>query len=280
MIDPTKLSLSDQLVYVKQGILTRKGYYNLRLDGIAGPGFEDAVTRCKAAHGLMARPYIGPLTDSLISAANEPNITPWGDLEIEPPVSESEVTTPPMLREARKHLGTREIPGPRSNPIIIGWASDLKAADALAWYPDDDIAWCGLFHAILALRCHPDLEMPPNVLSARNWGGRDVPRGVNKSAAVEPGWGQEGPAPQRGDSLHLGSTGIMWRTSRHRSWHGHIGIIDAQNTTHVRMIGGNQSNSVSRAWYPRGRFLGTRIVPGQTYIPAPTLPTGSSATMT
>lgn len=271
--------MGQQLIAVKQQILARKGYYMFRIDGVAGVGTQDAVTRCKAAHGLMARPDIGPLTDSLISVANEKNLLHWGEVKPPAEVATGEVVAgvPPMLLEARRHLGVREWPGrDRFNPQIKEWSDELKAADVLDWYPDDDIAWCGMFHGMLALRCHPDLKMPPNILSSRNWGGRDVPRGVFKSAADEPGWGVAGPDPSKGEYVPLGCTGIMWRTSRLDSWHGHIGIIDAQNKTHVRMVGGNQDNSVSRAWYPRNRFLGTRLVPGIDYISAPVLPTGAT----
>lgn len=269
---------SKQLIAVKQAILTRKGYYNLRIDGIAGGATLDAVTRCKSVHGLMARPFIGQLTDSLISHSNEKNIVHWDDV----PVPDPEPTTisgdnPAMLAEAMKHIGVREWSGRnRFNPEIKKWADELKAADVLSWYPDDDIPWCGLFIAILALRCHPELTMPPNVLSARNWGGRDVPHGVNKNAADEPGWGKAGPSPQDGQSVYNGSVGIMWRTHKTKSWHGHIGVIFAQNDTHIGMVGGNQSNSVSLQWYPRSSFLGTRVVPGVVYHPAPKLATGTT----
>jgi hypothetical protein len=272
--------MGEQLIAVKQQILARKGYYLFKVDGIAGPGTDDAVERCKAAHGLMARPFVGPLTDSLISVANEAQIIPWDD--VPSPIAESDPAgAPPMLIEARKHLGVREWAGrERYNPKIKKWADELKAAGALDWYPDDDIPWCGMFHGILALRCHPDLPLPPNILSARNWAGRDVPGGVYKSAADEPGWGVKGPNPAEGDDVLLGSTGIMWTGSIKGDWRGHIGTIFAQNATHIGMAGGNQDNSVSESWYPRRRFLGTRLVPGITYVSAPIMKTGATGQST
>ena len=270
--------MGDQLIAVKQGILARKGYYVFKVDGIAGAGTRDAVTRCKAAHGLPARPDIGPLTDSLISVANEKNILHWDDVAPPAEVAKEPVDgVPPMLVEARKHIGVREWAGrDKFNPEIKRWSDELKAADVMDWYPDDDIAWCGMFHGMLALRCHPELKMPPNILSARNWAGRDVPGGVFKNSADEPGWGVAGPDPSKGEDVPLGCTGVMWRTSRTGSWHGHIGIVFGQNKTHIGLIGGNQSNSVSRAWYRRNQFLGTRLVPGIDYTSAPILPTGST----
>lgn len=272
-MDIMDLPPEGRLTHTLQTLLARKGCYDLRLDGLYGPATTNGVERFKRINGMVDRDYVGPLTWAALA---DPASKSWEDFT--PPIvdAETDTDTPPMLAEAIKHLGVAEVPGSRSNPVIMGWARDLKAADALDWYPGDDIAWCGLFQAILALRCHPDLPMPPNVLSARNWGGRDVPRGVFKDAASEPGWGEEGPRPQDGGDVPLGSTGIMWRTSKTGSWHGHIGVIDAANRTHVRMIGGNQANSVKRSWYPRNRFLGTRLVPGITYQSAPSLPTGAT----
>jgi hypothetical protein len=272
--------MGEQLIAVKQSILARKGYYLFKVDGVSGPGTNDAVTRCKAAHGLMARPDIGPLTDSLISVANEANIIPWDD--VPSPIADSDPSgAPPMLIEARKHLGVREWAGrDKYNPAIKKWADELKAAGALDWYPDDDIAWCGMFHGMLALRCHPNLKLPPNILSSRNWGGRDYPGGVFKSAADEPGWGVNGPNPAKGEDIPLGCTGNMWTGSINGDWRGHIGIVSAQNATHIRLVGGNQSNSVSEAWYPRSRFLGTRLVPGLNYVSAPAMKTGATGQST
>lgn len=261
---------SDRLTATLQGLLQAHGYYKLKIDGDYGAGTTDALTRFKRANGLWDRDWAGPATfEKLLS----PDAVAWQNVP-EPAGAEDQ---PPMLREARKHLGLREVPGSKSNPVIMQWAKDGD----LGWYNNDDIAWCGLFHLHLAMTCHPDLDLPPNPLSARNWGGASVINGVFKSAANEPGWGSKGPNPQLGDDVLLGSTGIMWRTSKAKSWHGHIGIVFAQNATHIGLIGGNQSNSVSEAWYPRSSFLGTRVAPGAKLPNAPIAATGTTgASMT
>lgn len=46
------------------------------------------------------------------------------------------------VAEARKHIGLKEVPGPRTNPTITGWLRKLKA-----WWEDDAVAWCGTFVA-------------------------------------------------------------------------------------------------------------------------------------
>jgi uncharacterized protein (TIGR02594 family) len=46
------------------------------------------------------------------------------------------------------------------------------------------------------------------------------------------------------------------------TWQGHVayynGIEDSENGRLIRTIGGNQSDSVSKGWYPEARLLGIR----------------------
>ncbi len=58
------------------------------------------------------------------------------------------------LAEARKHIGLKEIPGAKNNPVIQAWLKDLGA-----WWQDDATPWCGVFAA--------------HCLKA---GGRDLPK--------------------------------------------------------------------------------------------------------
>lgn len=74
----------------------------------------------------------------------------------------------PWIAEARKHIGQKEVPGPRSNSWILGlWNKTW------AWLGKDDstVAWCGLFvnHCLsqVGLTCPKDpyrakayLDMP------------------------------------------------------------------------------------------------------------------------
>lgn len=46
------------------------------------------------------------------------------------------------IAEARKHIGLREIKGPKHNLTIVGWLKALKA-----WWTDDETPWCGTFIA-------------------------------------------------------------------------------------------------------------------------------------
>lgn len=48
----------------------------------------------------------------------------------------------PWIAEARKHLGLKEIAGPKHNPEIKSWLKDLGA-----WWEDDETSWCSVFIA-------------------------------------------------------------------------------------------------------------------------------------
>jgi uncharacterized protein (TIGR02594 family) len=43
----------------------------------------------------------------------------------------------PWYIEAKKHVGLKEIPGIKHNPVILGWLKSLKA-----WWSNDEEAWC------------------------------------------------------------------------------------------------------------------------------------------
>ena len=60
------------------------------------------------------------------------------------------MTDPLLLSFARSFIGVREVPGAKSNPLILNWARDIKAPE---WYDDDDKAWCALFLNRILLAC-------------------------------------------------------------------------------------------------------------------------------
>ena len=56
------------------------------------------------------------------------------------------------IAEARTHIGLREVPGPKTNSVISGWLTRLKA-----WWSDDATPWCGTFAAM----CVADAGLTP-----------------------------------------------------------------------------------------------------------------------
>ena len=49
----------------------------------------------------------------------------------------------PWIASARQYIGLREVPGPKTNGVIAGWLTKLKA-----WWADDATPWCGTFAAM------------------------------------------------------------------------------------------------------------------------------------
>ncbi|WP_208859131.1 TIGR02594 family protein [Methylobacterium phyllostachyos] len=133
------------------------------------------------------------------------------------------------FKEAKRLLGTREDPSRGSNPDIINWATEQGIR-----YSGDDIPWCGLFvgHCISSTL---DREpIPANVLSARAWSRFGI---------------KTSPTP--------GAIMVFWRKSI-QSGLGHVGFYAGEDDSAYRILGGNQSDSVSLAWIRMDRLVDAR----------------------
>lgn len=123
--------------------------------------------------------------------------------------------------EAHKYVGMREILGTRHNQTIVKWLSQLGA-----WWRDDETPWCGVFTA--------------HCLTAA---GRAIPKHWYRAKAyADYGTVLSRPA--------YGCLGVMSRTGG-----GHVCFVIGETSgDRLVVIGGNQSNQVSIATYPRSRF--------------------------
>lgn len=143
------------------------------------------------------------------------------------------------FKEATRLLGTKEKPGAGSNDTILDWADDLDIH-----YTGDDVPWCGLFvgHCIAATL---DREPTPTaLLSARAW----------KTFGI-----RTKPTP--------GAVMVFWRRSL-QGWSGHVGFYAGEDKKAYRILGGNQSDSVSLAWIAKDRLLDARW-PSSVSAPVP-----------
>lgn len=137
---------------------------------------------------------------------------------------------PRTLQEALALYGTAEVVGKGSNKTIIGWRDELNQAGIkIAGFSDDDIAWCGLFAAIVAQRAGK--AVPEEPLWARHW----VNFGVSTMHA------------SLGDCLTFV-----------RGQGGHVGWYVAEDATAYHVLGGNQSNQVCITRIPKARLLAVR----------------------
>lgn len=130
---------------------------------------------------------------------------------------------------ARRHIGTREIPGSKHNPVIVQWLRRLAT-----WVHDDETPWCSAFVDHCAREAGYEST---GKLNARSW--LDVGDKIHIRAA------------RQGDV-------VIFSRGNPDGWQGHVGFIDSIVPNHIRTLGGNQSDSVNISSYPKSSVLGIR----------------------
>lgn len=142
-------------------------------------------------------------------------------------LGENNMKEPKWYTLAKSLRNTREIPGPRSNSKIIGWAKRLGGWVA-NFYRNDDIPWCGLFVAHCMSVAVPKEKIVKNPLGARNWA-------------------------QYGRRLAKPRVGCILVFSRRGG--GHVGFYAGETKTAFLVLGGNQSNNVNFKWISKRRLV-------------------------
>lgn len=140
---------------------------------------------------------------------------------------------PRHLQIARRYLGTREIPGSRHSATVLGFF----AKAGFSGIKRDEVPWCAAFaNAVMDEAGLPET----NSLLARSFLD----------------WGIEIDEPR------IGAIVVFRRGNS--TWQGHVGFVVGWTATHIRVLGGNQSNAVTIANYPRSKLLGFRWPKGVT----------------
>ena len=211
-----------------QKALKKQGYKPGALNGAWGRRSINALKAFQQAHGLKVDGVLDAETVGALDAggATSSARTLEATSSTLPPAS-----TLPLVwyEEARRQLGTREKPGPASNPKIIQWAGQLGIR-----YKGDDIPWCGLFAAHCVGSTLPEEPLPTNPLGARNW--------AKFGSKCKP---------------MLGSILVFWRGSKNGSL-GHVGFYHGEDDQAFHVLGGNQSDQVSVARVAKNRLLDAR----------------------
>jgi uncharacterized protein (TIGR02594 family) len=156
-------------------------------------------------------------------------------------------TLPRMIDMAISLLGTKEIVGRGSNRTIMEWSNELRRAgvDGLDQYSNDDIAWCGLFVAILAFRRRGIVtEVVNEPLWARNWADYGDP--IAKRSTGKLVFSDDKRAS-------LGDVLVFERGNG-----GHVALYIAEDSMSYHIIGGNQSNAVTVTRILKSRCLAVR----------------------
>lgn len=133
---------------------------------------------------------------------------------------------PIWFGEAKKHLGVKEIPGPKHNTKIQSWLARLGA-----WWRDDETPWCGVFVAHCMREAN--LPVPQHWMRARAW----ADYGSNLRAT------------------HVAPGAILVFS---RQGGGHVGFYAGEDANFYFVLGGNQSNEVNIAKIAKARCIAIR----------------------
>lgn len=190
----------------------------------------EAVRRFQAAHGLQSDGVVGPQTAAALDAVVAKPVKPLAERPLP-----SSLAVAPWLSLARALTGTEEIKGARSNPLILSWVKEISdkypdLAPNLNWYVDDDTPWCGLFIAYcLAASGFKPAQAPLYALN-------------NGAPWVREGYGVKLPGPALGAIVTM-----------KRSGGGHVCFYEGEDRDYWFGRGGNQSDMVNVARYPKSR---------------------------
>lgn len=132
---------------------------------------------------------------------------------------------PKWYELAVKELGTKEAPGFANNPIVQQYYLDAGSGKQ-----DDSVPWCAAFVGAMLKRAGVS---PSGYLAARSYLK----------------WGQK-TKPQ------LGAIVVFRRGNS--PWQGHVAFFVQDNGSTVRVVGGNQSDAVTYADYPKSKVLDYR----------------------
>jgi uncharacterized protein (TIGR02594 family) len=135
------------------------------------------------------------------------------------------MSEPAWVIEARKHIGLKEIPGPRNEPKILGWWKKIKRGGIKS----DEVPWCAAFVG----GCLEEV----GIISSRF-----------ESARSYMTWGipLSQPVP--------GCIAVFSRAGG-----GHVGFVVADDgERRLLILGGNQKDQVSIAPFEKSRVMGYR----------------------
>jgi uncharacterized protein (TIGR02594 family) len=141
---------------------------------------------------------------------------------------------------AKSLIGTREIHGPKHNPIIVAM---LRAY--ASWVNDDETPWCSAFVNHCAQKAGYEKS---GRLDARSWLKVGLPVGHRDDGATVPA---EYRAPKEGD------VAILWRGSP-KSWQGHVAFYVDERDGLLNLLGGNQRDMVRHLVFQKAQLLGIR----------------------
>ncbi|WP_201595308.1 TIGR02594 family protein [Psychrobacter vallis] len=190
--------MSKAFIEIAQAKLKQAGFYTEDIDGDFGEESLKAVQQ------------------ALVKAGYVPAQVVQGS------PSKAQSVAPAWVLEALKHIGLKEIVGPKHNLTILSWIKNLSG-----WFTDDETPWCGTF-----------------VAQCLKQAGRGYPKHWYRALAYAD-YGTRLAKPA------YGSIGVMGRTGG-----GHVTFIvgETQDGKYLVGLGGNQSNAVNLMKFEKSRF--------------------------
>jgi uncharacterized protein (TIGR02594 family) len=149
------------------------------------------------------------------------------------------------LDEALKDLGTKEQPGPGSNPDVVTYYAESGNPGV----KDDGVAWCAAFVGAMLSRAGLQGTRSLAARSYLNYGSKLPTSNIPRGAIL---------VFRRGNS----------------SWQGHVAFCVRDLGSRVEVIGGNQNNAVTFATYPKSAILPGGVRWPETALNSRTLQSG------
>jgi uncharacterized protein (TIGR02594 family) len=138
---------------------------------------------------------------------------------------------------AQRFVGTKEVPGTMSNPLILAM---LKLDSS--WPADDAVAWCSAFTSFIAWIC----RLPRSKsLGARSWLNVGIPISLQDAKADS-----DVVILKRGPGVQPGPEVIEAP--------GHVGFFAGVEGDRVLLLAGNQGDAVNVSSFPISNILGIR----------------------
>ncbi len=135
---------------------------------------------------------------------------------------------------ARADLGTWEW-SDGHNPKVLKYFKDVGHD----WVEDDETAWCAAFVGAMLKRAGLPHTGKLNARSYLKWG-----------EIIDLKDAQEGDV-------------VVFSRGDPNGWQGHVAFFVKEDGTKLQVLGGNQSNQVNIAKYPKSRLLGIRRMKSQ-----------------
>jgi uncharacterized protein (TIGR02594 family) len=216
------MTYQTDLITSVQQALADLNFYTGPIDGTVNPQLEIATAAFKAAHGMLSRPYPGPLT---LAALFGGNALKAADASI--------TSDTPWLDWMIRFIGVKEVPGTTHNPLIVQWGKDA----GISWWHRDEDAWCAV--AVNAALVNTGFPSTKSALarSFTNYGTK-LDKPVPGAIVVFP----------RGSNPLYGHVGVIEKVG--------------DDGTSITVINGNVANAMRRTVYRTSSAIAFRAPPG------------------